>query len=262
MLLKDPLPYVEWEVAIIGQEVSVDVGELPHQQQGDAREGEKEKRPFLQGLEEATHTVVTERDWEWEKESEREEIKELGKMEADLVACPVAHYYPTVHYHERQESCSNHYVRPDNKQHCFHLTEWREHEKHHLFYSTKGQRHRRWSLLVPFFHVCCFPGLVQFQRHQCARAKSHPDDVGLAEEHGAASEECWGLVAAVESHEVSEEDEESRSRVCVVEKVEEVEYRKSGQGQSWQDSAWCCVCLKEKKKSKGMRHWKYTWRID
>lgn len=99
------------------------VGELPHQEQGDAPEGEKEKRAFLHGLEEATHAVVTERDWEREKEGEREEIKDLGKMEADLVACPVTHDYPIVHYHEHQESCSNHDVRPGNKQHCFHLTE-------------------------------------------------------------------------------------------------------------------------------------------
>lgn len=132
-------------------------------------------------------------------------------MEADLVACPVTHYYPIVHYHEHQESCSNCYVGPGNEQHCFQLTERREHKKRHLFYSTKGQRHIRWSLLIPLFHVCCFPGLVQFCRHQCAGAKSHPDDVGLAEEHGAPSEECRGLVAAIESHEVSEEDEESRS---------------------------------------------------
>lgn len=187
------------------------VGELPRQEQGDACEGEKEKRPLLQGLEESTHAVVTQRDREREKESEGEEIKELGKMEADLVACPVAQDYPIVHYHEHQESCSNRYVGPDNKQRCFQLTERREHEKRHLFYSTEGQRHIRRSLLIPLFHVFCFPGLVQFRRHQCAGAKSHPDDVGLAKEHGAASEERCGLVAAIESHEVSEEDEESRS---------------------------------------------------
>lgn len=72
------------------------------------------------------------------------------------------------------------------------------------------------------------PGLVHFGRHQRARAEGHPDDVGLAEEHGADGEECGGLVAAIERHEVGEEDEEGRSGVGVVEEVEEVEHREGG----------------------------------
>lgn len=36
-------------------------------------------------------------------------------------------------------------------------------------------------------------------------------------------------MAAIERHEVGEEDEESRSGICVVEEVEEVKHRKAGQ---------------------------------
>lgn len=73
------------------------------------------------------------------------------------------------------------------------------------------------------------PGLVHFGCDQRPCAKGHPDDVGLAEEHGADTKEGGGLVAAIKRHEVGEEDEESRSSVSVVEEVKEVENRESGQ---------------------------------
>lgn len=75
------------------------------------------------------------------------------------------------------------------------------------------------------------PGLIHFGSHQSARAECHPDDVGLAEEYGAKAEECRGLVAAIERHEVGEEGEEGRPSVCVVEEVEEVEHREGGERQ-------------------------------
>lgn len=73
------------------------------------------------------------------------------------------------------------------------------------------------------------PGLVHFGCNHCARTEGHPDDVGLAEEHRADAEECRGLVAAIERHEVGEEDEESRSCISVVQEVKEVEHREGGQ---------------------------------
>lgn len=240
-------------MAIVSQEITVDVGELPHQEQRDACEGEEKKRPLPKGLEEAMDAVVVERDGEGEKEGEGEEIKELGEMEAGLVARPVAHYYPIIHHQEHQESCSNCYVRPGNKQHRFHVTDWREHEERHLFHPTEGQGHGGRGPVVPLLCVGRLPGLVQLRRHQRARAKRHPDDVGLAEKHRADPEEGGGLVAAVEGHEVGEEDEESRPRVCVVEKIEKVEDRKGGQGQSRQDPARCRLRLKENNKCKKRR---------
>lgn len=75
------------------------------------------------------------------------------------------------------------------------------------------------------------PGLIHLGSHQSACAERHPDDVGLAEENGAEAEERRGLVAAVQRHEVGEEDEESRSSVGVVEEVEEVEHGEGGERQ-------------------------------
>lgn len=78
--LEKPLPHVEGEMAVICQEVPVDEGELPHQEQGDAGDEEEEQRVLFQGLEEAKDAVVTKRDGEGEEEGEGEEIEELGAV--------------------------------------------------------------------------------------------------------------------------------------------------------------------------------------
>lgn len=79
--------------------------------------------------------------------------------------------------------------------------------------------------------MLCLPGFIHFGCQQSARAEGHPDDVGLPEEHRADSEESRGLVAAVERHEVGEEDEKRRSSVGVVQEVEKVQHREGRQGQ-------------------------------
>lgn len=155
--LEEPLPHVEGEVAIICKKVTVDVGELPHQQQWDACEGKKEQWLFLQSLEEAKNAVVAHRDREGEEEGEGEEIKELGEVEAGLVVCPVPHHYSLVQHHKHQETQANRHIRPGHQQHCFYMTRWCEElqcEKHHLLTTAERQRHLGWRrLLIPFFHV-------------------------------------------------------------------------------------------------------------
>ena len=250
--LEEPFPHVEGEMAVIGEEVLVDEGELPHQEQGGASEEEEEQRLFLQSLEEAKNAVVAQRDGEGEEEGEGEEIEELGEVEAGLVARPVAHHYPIIQHYEHQETHTDCCVRPGHQQHRLHVTGWREElqrEEQHLLSAADRQRDLgRRGLLVPLLRMLHLPGLVHFGSHQRARAEGHPDDVGLAEEHWADAEERRGLVAAVERHEVGEEDEESRSGIGVVEEVEEVEHGEGGQRERWEDSAWGCSCLEERKR--------------
>lgn len=60
-------------MAVICEEVLVDEGELPHQEQGDARDEEEEQRLLFQSLEEAKSAVITKGDGEGEEEGEGEE---------------------------------------------------------------------------------------------------------------------------------------------------------------------------------------------
>lgn len=73
--LEKPIPHIEGEVAVVCQEVLVDEGELPHQEQADGGKEQEEKRLFFQSLQEAKDAVVTKRDGEREEEREGEEIK-------------------------------------------------------------------------------------------------------------------------------------------------------------------------------------------
>lgn len=230
--LENLLPHVEGEVAIICQEVLVDEGELPHQEQGDAGDEEKEQGLLLQSLQEAEGAVVTERDGEGEEEGEGEEVEELGEVEAGLVARPVAHHDPVIQHRKQQEANTDHRVRPGHQQHRLHVAgcgEELQREKNYLLCSAERQRNLgRRRLLIPLFRVLHPPRFVHLGCHQGACAEGHPNDVGLPEEHRADAEQRRGLVAAVERHEVGEEDEESRSSVCVVEEVEEIEHGEGG----------------------------------
>lgn len=245
-------PHVEGEVAVVCQEVLVDEGELPHEQQRERREEEEEERLLPDSLEEAEQAVVAERDGEGEEEGEGEEVEDLGEVEAGFVARPVAHDDPVVKYDERQERHAHRCVRPRPQKHRLHVAERGEElqgEKQHFLHSAERQRDlggRR--LLVPLLRMLRPPGLVHLGGRHRARAERHPDDVGLAEEHGADAEERRGLVAAVQRHEVGEEDEEGRPRVRVVQEVEEVEHREGGQGQRRQDSARGRSCLEEEQR--------------
>lgn len=121
MPLEKPFPHIEGVMAVICQEVPVDVGELPYQEQGEARQEEEEQWLFLQSLEEAKNAVVTHRDREREEEGEGEEIEDLGEVEADLVTRPVTHHYPIIQHHKHQETHPNHCVRPGHQQHRLHM---------------------------------------------------------------------------------------------------------------------------------------------
>lgn len=232
MPLENLVPHVEGKVTVIRQEVLVDGSELPHQEQGDAGDEEKEQRLFLQSLQEAEDAVVTKWDGGREEEGEGEEVEELGKVETSLVAHPVTHHDPIIQHHERQETNTDHRVRPGHQQHRLHVTGWGEElyrEKYYFLSSAERQRNLGWrGLLIPLFRMLHSPGFVHFGSHQRACAESHPDDIGLAEEHGADAKDRWGLVAAIERHEVGEEDEESRPGVGVVEEVEEIEHGEGG----------------------------------
>lgn len=92
------------------------------------------------------------------------------------------------------------------------------------------------GLLVPLLRVLHPPDVIHLGGHHCAGAKRHPDDVGLAEEHSADAEQRRGLVAAVQRHEVREEDEEGGSGIRVVEEGEEVKHGEGGQTHRGEDS--------------------------
>lgn len=238
--LEKPLPHVEGEVPVIRQEVLVDGGELPHQEQADARREDEKQRPPFHGLQEAKSAVVTQRDGEGEEEGEGQEIEELGEVEAGFVTRPVAHHDPVVQHHEHQEADAHHGVRPGHQQHRLHLAgggEELQHEKRGFLHAAERQGNLgRRGLLVPLLGALQLPGLVHLGGHQSAGAEGHPDDVVLTEEHGADAEERRGLVAAVERHEIGEEGEESRPGVGVVKEVEEVEHGEGGERQRREDS--------------------------
>lgn len=75
MPLEDFFPHIEWEMAVICQEVPVDKSELPHQEQRQSSDEEEEKGLFLQSLQEAEDAAVTQRDREGEEEGEGEEVE-------------------------------------------------------------------------------------------------------------------------------------------------------------------------------------------
>lgn len=251
--LEEPVPHVEGEVAVICQEVLVDEGELPYQEQARARDTEEKERLLLQSLEEAEGAMVTQRDGEREEEGEGEEVEELGEVEAGFVTRPVTHHYPIVQHRKRQEARADHRVGPGYQQHRLRVAgggEELQREKCRFLGAAQRQGHLgRGGLLVPLFGALHPPGLVHLGGHQSASAERHPDDVGLTEEHGADAEERRGLVAAVERHEIGEEGEESGPGVGVVKEVEEVEHGEGGQGQRREDSARGASRLEEMKQN-------------
>lgn len=101
MPLVDVFPDVEGEMAVISQEVLVDVSELPNQKQGDDGDDREEQRMPLQGVAEAEGSVEAQRHREGEEVGEGEKVEDLREVETDLVAHPVTHHYPLVQQHEQ-----------------------------------------------------------------------------------------------------------------------------------------------------------------
>lgn len=115
------LPHIKGEMAVISQEVLVDKGEFPHQEQRDAGDQEEKQRLLFESLQEAEDAVVTQRDGEREEEGEGEEVEELGEVEAGLVARPVANHDPIIERHKHQEANADQRVRPGHQQHRLHV---------------------------------------------------------------------------------------------------------------------------------------------
>lgn len=119
-------------------------------------------------------------------------------------------------------------------------------ETHHSLHPAYGERYLTGRLVILLLRLFRPPGFIHLVGHHRGGTERHPDDVCLAEEYGEDAEECRGFVTAVQGHEVREENEESRSGICVVEEVEEVEHGEGGQGQGRENSAGGSLSLKEK----------------
>lgn len=171
-------------------------------------------------------------------------------MKHGFVAGAVAYYDTTIERHKHYEASADHCIRPGHQQDGLNVGGLRQevqHKEQQPLPITQRQRHlgSRW-FLIPLLGVLRPPGLFHPGCCYCGSAKCHPDHVSLAEEDGTDAQGGRGLVAAVQRHEVGEEDEEGGAGICVVEEVEEVEHREGGQGECGEDAVGRRACLQKK----------------
>lgn len=243
MSLVDSPPHVEGEVSVVGQQVAVDVGEPPDEEQGAGGQGQVEQRPLPQRLQEAQRPPVAKRHRKWEEQCEGQEVEELGEVQAGLMAAPIAYNNAAVPHHEARKTCRHQEVWPrcyDDSREVGRGCDKLPQEARQPLGTSDAEGHMASGggsrALVTFLGLLGWPGLVHRLCHHGACAKANPHHVGLAEQDGADAKRGRRCMGAVESHQVGEQYEEGGAGVCVVQKGEEVEHGEGGEGERRQDS--------------------------